>query len=217
MNGLVEQLLESPTLPEIMDELQARMAEERARREKFYEKITEDQKAEFINGEIIVHSPNKVKHLADRDRLHILVHTFVETRHLGFIAGEKALCVFPRNDYEPDICYFSVAKAAQLKPNQLKLPVPDFIVEVLSESTASKDRPEKFEDYQAHGVREYWIIDPDGEILEQYVLQDGKYGLLQKSGTGEVKSEVIQGFVIPVRAIFDAEVQLATLRQLLAK
>lgn len=187
MNGLVEQLLESPTLPESIDELQARMAEERAQREKFYDEITEDQKAEFINGEIIVHSPNKVKHLEAKDNLRTLVHTYVRVRSLGFVTGEKALCVFPGNDYEPDICYFSPGKAAQLKPNQLKLPVPDFIVEVLSESTAATDRNEKFEDYQAHGVREYWIIDPDAEVLEQYVLENGKYNLVQKSGTGEVR------------------------------
>jgi hypothetical protein len=40
MNSLVEQLLESPKLPEIVDELQGRLAQERAQRERFYEEIT---------------------------------------------------------------------------------------------------------------------------------------------------------------------------------
>lgn len=39
-------------------------------------------------------------------------------------------------------------------------PAPDFTVEVLSKSTASKDKGVKLEDYAAHGVRGYWIIDP---------------------------------------------------------
>ncbi len=43
---------------------------------------------------------------------------------------------------------------------QSKFPAPDLIVEVLSESTEANDRGIKFEDYAAHGVVEYWIVDP---------------------------------------------------------
>ena len=215
MDALVEKLLESPKLPELIDELQARMSEERARRERFYNEITEDQKAEFINGEVIVHSPNKIRHLEVRDNLHTLLRAFVQTRRLGFVAGEKALCVFPRNDYEPDVCYFNPGKAGQLAPNQLKLPVPDFIAEVLSDSTAQTDRGQKFRDYQAHGVQEYWIIDPDQQILEQYIRKGEAYELLQKSATGEVRSLTVPGFSIPVRALFDVQVQLQFLRKML--
>jgi Uma2 family endonuclease len=215
MNALVEEILKSPTLPEIVDDLQRHLAEERARREKFYEEITEDQKAEFINGQIIVHSPARLRHLKVKDYLHHLIGAHVEMHGLGLVVGEKALCVFPRNDYEPDVCFFRRDKAARLKPDQLKFPPPDFIAEILSESTEKIDRGQKFEDYQAHGVGEYWIIDPDQEALEQYLLQEDAFKLAQKSGTGEVRSAVVAGFVIPVRALFDAQVNLATLRRLL--
>ena len=77
------------------------------------------------------------------------------------------------------------------------------------------DRGQKFEDYEAHGVVEYWIVDPLLGILEQYVARDGKYRLLQKSGSGEIRSAVVAGFVIPVRALFDANVKLLTARELL--
>jgi Uma2 family endonuclease len=211
----VQQIVGSPRLPEIIDELQARLADERVRREKFYEEITEDMKAEFINGEVVMHSPAKVRHLNVRDNLQQLLRTFVHSRKLGWVTGEKALCVFPRNDYEPDVCFFGPGKAARLRPEQLRLPPPDFIAEVLSESTAARDRGEKFEDFQAHGVEEYWIVDPDQEIVEQYLLKDGAYVLAQKSGTGEVRSRVVAGFCVPVRALFDAEVHHAALRELL--
>lgn len=215
VDALVEQLLDSPSLPEIVGELNSRLAKESARREKFYQELTEDHKAEFINGEVILHSPNKVRHLEVRDNCHTLLQTFVRLRGLGFVAGEKALCVFPRNDYEPDVCYFGPQKAASLQPAQLKLPVPDFIVEGLSDSTVKRDRGEKFKDYQAHGVREYWLVDPDQEILEQYVLRAAAYELAQKSGNGEVRSDVVAGFVIPIRALFDSQIHLQVLRQLL--
>ena len=59
-----------------------------------------------------------------------------------------------RNDYEPDICFFGVAKAAQLTPDQMRFPVPDLVVEVLSETTQAVDRGVKFDDCAAHGVAE---------------------------------------------------------------
>ena len=217
MNSLVQQVLGSPILPEIVDELQVHLAEERARREKFYEEITEDQKAEFINGKVIVHSPARLQHLRIRDRLHRLLQAYTEVRQLGLVVGEKALCVFPRNDYEPDICFFKQEKAAALAPRQLKFPPPDFIAEILSESTERTDRGEKFQDYEAHGVREYWLIEPEAEILEQYVLRNGRLELALKSGSGEVRSSVVEGFIIPVRALFDTQLNLGTLRGILGR
>jgi Uma2 family endonuclease len=212
VNSLLEQILDSPTLPEIVDELQARLATERARRERFYAEITEGQKAEFINGRIIMHSPAKVRHLEVRDNLLTLLRLHTRAKRLGWVSGEKALCVFPRNDFEPDVCFFGPDKAAELRPEQLKLPMPDFVAEVLSESTEAMDRGQKFQDYEAHGVREYWIIDPIAEVLEQYVAREGKYQLAQKSGTGEVRSLIVPGFCIPVRAMFDPQVNLETAR-----
>ena len=217
MNMLVEEILKSPALPEIVDDLQRRLAEERARREKFYKEITEDQKAEFINGEIIMHSPARERHSAAKDHLQTLLQTHARLHGSGIVRGEKALCVFPRNDYEPDVCFFGLGKSGRITADTLKYPIPDLIAEILSESTEHVDRGQKFEDYLAHGVGEYWIIDPYAEVLEQYVAREGEYLLAQKSSTGEVRSAVVVGFVIPVRALFDAQANLATLRSLLGQ
>jgi Uma2 family endonuclease len=54
---------------------------------------------------------------------------------------------------------------------------PDLIVEVLSPSTWQRDRIEKLNQYQKHGVKEYLLIYPNEKILEQYVLaENGLYG-----------------------------------------
>ena len=114
------------------------------------------------------------------------------------------------------IVFFGPAKAAKIKPDTLKFPPPDFVCEVLSSSTEKVDRGIKFKDYEAHGVREYWIIDPEAEIIEQYVLKrDKTYELRLKSGSGEIKSTVVKGFSIPIRAVFDRAQNLQILRVLL--
>ena len=54
---------------------------------------------------------------------------------------------------------------------------PDFVAEVLSPGTAKRDKGYKKDAYERSGVREYWIIDPVGRSVEQYVLEDGAFTL----------------------------------------
>ncbi len=112
----------------------------RARREQFYEDIDEGTKAEFINGEIVVHSPARKEHLDVSAFVVNLMMNHVASRKLGKVYIEKCLIRCERNDYEPDICYFAVEKTSALKGGQNIFPPPDLIVEILSPSTAGNDR-----------------------------------------------------------------------------
>jgi Uma2 family endonuclease len=209
-------IFSSPLLPRYAKQLNDALAQETALRERFYDEITESQKAEFINGEVIVHSPAKVRHVDVSGLLFSLLRPCV-TRIGGRVMGEKALCTFTRNDYEPDIVYFGHQKAATISKDMMKLPVPDFIAEVLSDSTEKYDRGVKFKDYAVHGVQEYWIIDPRDEVLEQYLLgEKSEYSLKLKSTSGDVTSQVLGGLTIPIRAMFDEELQLETMTRLVA-
>ena len=107
--------------------------------------------------------------------------------------------------------FFGKEKTAALHDDQTIFPVPDFIVEVLSDSTEERDRGVKFRDYALHHVAEYWIIDAETETLEQYRLVGDEYVLVATFQKGVVECSVIPGFKIPVRAIFDQAVQVETL------
>ncbi len=53
---------------------------------------------------------------------------------------------------------------------------PDWIIEILSPYTAKKDMDVKFDLYQRHSVREYWIVDPGNKYIHVYLLdEEGKY------------------------------------------
>lgn len=211
----LEQLLRSPRLPDAVRRLQTVARAEAKKRRYFYDVVTEQQKAEFINGEIVVHSPVKYHHNQASLRLATLLDAYVRRRALGAVGHEKLLISLTRNDYEPDICFFGVEKAAAFTPQQSKFPAPDLVVEVISESTEAVDRGIKFDDYAAHGVAEYWIVDPDAESIEQYLLHEGAYELAVKAKTGTITSVVVPGFEIPVRAVFDGTEQLAALQAIL--
>lgn len=68
---------------------------------------------------------------------------------------------------------------------------PDFIAEVLSESTAYKDFGLKRNLYERAGVREYWIIHSETGTVYQYVLQDGRFGSLKEYRRGEAVPSVV--------------------------
>jgi Uma2 family endonuclease len=199
-----------------MQQLQSLLNVEQQRRDEFYDWMTEDIKAEFINGEVIMQSPAKDRHTTASINLTTLLSTFVQLHDLGIVRAETALVALTRNDYLPDVCFFGRSKAAQIKPEQMKYPAPDFIAEILSPSTESIDRTIKFEDYAAHGVAEYWLIDPANKTVEQYDLQEGGYALRLKVQTGLLGSLVVEQFEIPVAAIFDAEVKNQTLQSMFA-
>tara|TARA_B100001245_G_C22847611_1_gene407406 strand:- start:494 stop:1117 length:624 start_codon:yes stop_codon:yes gene_type:complete len=91
---------------------------------------------------------------------------------------------------QPDICV--ICDHSKLDDAGCK-GAPDLIVEILSPSTASKDLNEKYQLYEEHGVKEYWVVYPGEAVLEIYELQSGKY-----LSTGKfVKEDVVTSKVLP--------------------
>lgn len=209
-------ILESPAAPALAARLQSVLEIERQRRLQFYQDIDDDMKAEFINGEVIIHSPVKKEHTDATKFLFKVLDTFVQITKQGWTGIEKVMSTFTRNDYEPDVVFFEKEKSDAFQQGQWQFPVPDFVVEVLSDSTEKNDRGVKFQDYESHGVREYWIIDPADQSVEQYFLTDGRFKLHLKSSQGTIESRVIKGFSIDIKAIFDETANLEMLRKLLA-
>lgn len=211
--SILAPLMSRPDLPQIAATLNRALEQERRKREQFRQDLTPSMKAEFIAGEVIMHSPAKAKHLRLTDKSMRLLGTYVEANQLGEAFTEKALVCLTRNDYEPDICFFGDEKAKSFAPNTMEFPAADFVVEVPSDSTESRDRGVKLADYALHGIGEYWIVDCDQETFEQYVLRGAEtaYHLARKVSDGEIQSSVITGFRIPVRAAFDQLVNHKTL------
>jgi len=215
MTSAVDEILKSSRASTFARDLTRRMDAERAKRSAFYEWLTPNVKAEFINGEVFVHSPVNYTHNRVTGRLFKLLDTLVVQQGAGTVGFKKLLIALERNDYEPDVCYFDLAKARTFTRDQMKFPAPDWVVEVLSPTTEHHDRGVKFQDYADHGVREYWIIDADAETVEQYELKDGAFHLLLKVNQGTIVGRVLPGFVVPVRALFDDTENVAALRAIL--
>ncbi len=215
MSVSLNQILEMPNAAIIAQQIQNALIEEQEKRKRFYEIIEDEKKMEFINGEIYFQSPAKLRHTNAVGLLLILLKTFVTKHDLGFVGSEKMLVSLTRNDYEPDICFFEKSKARDFKPDQMQFPAPDIVVEVLSPSTEKHDRETKFQDYAAHGIAEYWIIDAEHETIEQYMLHNENYDLLLKAREGSIQSMVLPEFKIQIRSVFDEQANLDELKRLI--
>ncbi len=97
------------------------------------------------------------------------------------------------------------------------LGAPDLIVEILSPSTSKKDLNEKFQLYEKHGVKEYWIVDPGNKYIQVFHLltegkNTGKYDdgtLVPPANWREDKntiaeSVVLDGFTVDVNELFES-------------
>jgi len=170
--ALLEKLLRAPDLPYLAEKVNRYLAEEARRRQAFREWITTGMKAEFINGEVVLHSPVQRGHLLAGGNLYTLLSTYVILKDLGQTSFDKGMVELTRNDYEPDLCFWGKEKSAGFTDETMLHPAPDFVVEILSKKTAKTDRTTKFQDYADHGVPEYWTIDPRIKTVEQYWLSE---------------------------------------------
>ena len=83
------------------------------------------------------------------------------------------------------------------------LGAPDLVVEIQSYSTAKYDLTEKFNLYEASGVREYWVVYPYDEAIEVFLLQpDGKYDNGTKYDSGKVPVSIFDDCEIDITEVF---------------
>lgn len=144
----------------------------------------EDERVEIIDGDSYL--------LAAPSRIHQKVLSELHRQIANFLVGKECE-VYPapfhvvldlegntsneediQNIFEPDITI--VCDTSKLDDAGCK-GTPDMIVEVISPSTARRDKIVKFNKYEQAGVKEYWIIEPQEKIVSVFTLQENlRYG-----------------------------------------
>ncbi len=80
---------------------------------------------------------------------------------------------------------------------------PDLVIEILSPLTQRIDRRVKYELYQKAGVPEYWIVDPEQQMVQVHTLEDGWYGSpVAYLATAEVPVGVLEDCRIDLKIVF---------------
>ncbi len=168
--------------------------------EQFLDWADEDTLAEWVDGEIVMTSPASARHQLLKSFILSVLAPFVAIHDLGIILDAPFQMKLPTSGREPDIFYIAKAHAARLRPTYVNGPA-DLVIELISDESVDRDRRIKFEEYQAGGVREYWLIDPRSgqERGDFYQLDDdGRYRLIPADHEGVYHSRAVPGFRLRV-------------------
>jgi Uma2 family endonuclease len=157
----------------------------------------EDTWAEWIDGEVITMYSASTRHQEIVLFLAQVLGIYVRSKNLGdvFIAPFAMKLEKERRGREPDLLFVSRERNHLIEPTFLN-GAADLVVEVVSPESVGRDRGEKFVEYEAAGVREYWLIDYERNRAEFYELaaSDGLYRLARTDGV--FHSKVIEGFFV---------------------
>jgi len=138
---------------------------------------------ELVDGRIAVTPSQFPDHSFVTIALAQFVVTYILHHDLGRLYGGVNTLFSPTDVRRPDLIYFQKSRVHLVGPNAMEGP-PDLCVEILSPSSETIDKVDKFEQYEAGGVAQYWIIDPAERTARAWELQNGKY-ILVGEGRGE--------------------------------
>ena len=134
---------------------------------------------ELYNGEVFVIPSPLAIHQVILGRLYIALSEFVR-EHDGTVFLSSLDIVLTEYDVvQPDVLLFVPEREHLLHLRQVTRVPPDLAIEILSKGTVRNDRGRKKRLLAQHGVREYWLVDPDAVSIEVYVLTGNDLALAQ--------------------------------------
>lgn len=170
-----------------------------------YRLMPEDKRYEVIEGELLVTPAPNIRHQMILTRLFLRLATFVEAAGLGqVLPAPTDVILSDENVVQPDLLFVAKERQAILDPEAGGVRgAPDLVVEILSLSTANRDRVTKRKLYARYGVREYWLVDPITLSIEVLVEAPGELETWRLFSAGSTLiSPLLSTFSIAVAEIF---------------
>ena len=162
--------------------------------------LPEQDRRELIGGDFYFMPPSpNFSHQSISRNLGKLLWDFVMANNIGVVVSAPMDVVFSDFDVvQPDILFISNEKRSIITETNIS-GAPDLVVEILSPSTADRDRELKLSLYTRFGVNEYWIVDPENNTVQ--VLELGT-DATRSYTSGEISSSVLPELRINIEDVF---------------
>ena len=157
---------------------------------------------ELWDGELTVAPAPSFRHQEISLRFYKLLDAWVSRKRRGkVVAAPVDMVLSARRSVQPDVLFVSAERLGIIRESVRG--AADLVAEVLSAGTRRRDRFDKRDLYEQHGVCEYWIIDPEAQTVEVLWLEAGEYKLAGRWREGETaRSRLLEGFTVPLAALF---------------
>ena len=163
----------------------------------------EDKRYELHDGDLVVVPAPKEQHQDMVGTLYYFLRAFVLGRMLGRVYIAPFDIVFTNHDVvQPDVIFVSNEKLNIITPDNIQ-GAPDLVIEVLSPSTAHRDRTFKRALYARHRVGEFWLVDTNARLIEVLLLGESEYETVGTYGAGQtLTSPTLTDFSLNIDDIF---------------
>ena len=168
-----------------------------------YLETSDDERYELLHGELVMAPAPREIHQYALINLIIEIGAFVKKHNLGDVySAPTDVVLSDLNVVQPDLLFISNERAHIITPENIQ-GAPDLVVEILSPSTAERDRSVKSDLYAEHGVHEYWIVAPDARTITVFLLDEGAFEEVDTYSEGEtLTSPMLAGFTFTLEGKF---------------
>jgi len=160
------------------------------------------QRYEIIAGKLYVTPSPTTLHQRVSRRLQRQLEDYFHDRGLGEVFDAPVTLLLTDHDVvEPDVLV--ITDADQINARGVIEGPPLLIVEVLSPSTASRDRSVKARRFAELGVPHYWLVDPEGRRVECHALDAGEYRpIADGTGDGRLDHPTLDGLSLDLTRLW---------------
>ncbi len=157
---------------------------------------------ELWDGELVMSPAPPFLHQQVVVRLLEELDEWVEGHRLGKTSHAPIdMVLSAHRAVQPDLVFISKERLGIIKERIMG--AADLVAEVISPGSRRRDRIDKRDLYEQHGVNEYWLIDPEAKTVEVLHLESGTYHLIGRWHPGErARSRLLKGFEVPVAPLF---------------
>ncbi len=171
-----------------------------------YEKST--LRMELINGEIYLLSSPSIGHQEILGRLYLIFNEYFKDKKCRVFLAHFDVHFKKQEIKEPDVMQPDLLVACDLENNVTEkgryMGTPTLVIEILSDSTRTKDMIDKLNTYRLSGVKEYWIIDQKQENIMLYGFANYEIDRYKTFEKGEVaQSFVFKGLSTDIESLFN--------------
>jgi Uma2 family endonuclease len=159
---------------------------------------------QLIDGELILSpSPNR-RHQQIVARIFFAIFGYLKVHRIGEVYIAPLDVILSNWDApQPDLIYVSEGRKNVLVPEGIS-GAPDLCVEVLSPSSRRLDLGRKRALYARHGVREYWVVDPERNTVDVDRFEKDSTSPVEKlEAGGTLKTDLLPGFSLSLREVFE--------------
>ena len=165
-----------------------------------------DERYELLDGDLIMVPAPNLKHQHVLGNLHYHLRQFITEHGTGrlFLAPCDVF-LSDSNVVQPDLLFVSREREHLLSDGEKVRGAPDLVVEILSPSTADKDRGSKRELYGRHGVAEYWLVDPIAETVSIHRQRGSVLAAADTFSRGQtLRSPLLAGLELRLNDVFSS-------------